>query len=66
MNKSNFYSASIRGVARLGGATAESVFDSKLDKAVPYHQRTIGRAGVYGGKGQVEEIRFLKFTEDYG
>ena len=35
INQSNFYSANIPSVARLTGATAESLFNSKIDKAVP-------------------------------
>ena len=34
-NRSNFYSANIPSIARLSGTTAESVFKSKIDKAVP-------------------------------
>ena len=34
INQLNFYSATIPGGARLSGATAESVFNSKIDKAV--------------------------------
>ena len=35
INQSNFYSADIPGEARLSGATNESVFNSKIDQAVP-------------------------------
>ena len=30
-------------------ARAESVFNSKIDETVPWHQRAVGCAGVYGG-----------------
>ena len=33
INQSNFYSANIPGEARLSGATAKSVFNSKIDEA---------------------------------
>ena len=35
INQSNFYSANIPGKARLSGATAESVFNSKIEETVP-------------------------------
>ena len=35
INQSNFYSANILGEARLSGATAESVFNSKIEETVP-------------------------------
>ena len=35
INQSNLYSASIRGVARLGGATARSVFKCEVVEVVP-------------------------------
>ena len=35
INQSNFYSANIPGVARLGGASARSVFKYKVVKAIP-------------------------------
>ena len=50
---------------RLSGVTAESVLNSKIDKAVPQHQRAIGRAGVYGGKAASKRCvlrRFLKIS----
>ena len=34
-NESNFYSANIPSEARLGGVTAESVFNSKIKETVP-------------------------------
>ena len=46
INQSNFYSANIPGTARLSGATAESVFNSKIDETVPWHQQTVGCVGV--------------------
>ena len=49
-NQSNIYSTNFPGKARLSGTTAESVFNSKIDEAVPQHQQAIGHAGVYGGK----------------
>ena len=35
INQSNFYSANIPGEARLGGATAKSVFNSKIEETFP-------------------------------
>ena len=35
INQLNFYSSNVPSMARLSGTTAESVFDSKLNKAVP-------------------------------
>ena len=35
INQSNFYSANIPGEARLSGATAKSVFNSKIEETVP-------------------------------
>ena len=34
INQSNFYSDNIPGEARLSGATAKSVFNSKIEKTV--------------------------------
>ena len=45
INQSNFYNTNIPGVSWLSGATARSVFKSKVDEAIPGHQQ----AGVYGG-----------------
>ena len=41
INQSKFYSANILGEASLCGATAKSVFNSKIDQAVPQHQRAM-------------------------
>ena len=35
INQSNFYSANIPGEARFSGATAKSVFNSKIEETVP-------------------------------
>ena len=35
INQSNIYSANITGEARLSGATAKSVFNSKIEETVP-------------------------------
>ena len=35
INQSNLYSANIPGEARLSGATAKSVFNSKMEETVP-------------------------------
>ena len=35
INQSNFYSVNIPGEARLSGATAKSVFNSKIEETVP-------------------------------
>ena len=48
----NCYSANIPGVAKLSGVTSKSVFNSKIDEAVPQHQQVIGHAGVYGGEAR--------------
>ena len=50
IKESNFYRANIPGVARLNGATAKSVFKSKVDEAISQHQRAIESAGVHGEK----------------
>ena len=64
INQSNIYSASIPGEARLSGVIAKSVFNSKIDKAVPQHQRAFGRVGAYGGGGgQVKEMYFKMILE---
>ena len=34
INQSNFYSANIPGEARLSGATAKAVFNSKIEETV--------------------------------
>ena len=36
VSQSNFYSANIPGKARLSGATAKSVFNSKIEETVPW------------------------------
>ena len=45
INQSNFYSANIPSEARLSGATAESVLNSKIE-TVPWHQRAVWCNGV--------------------
>ena len=35
INQSNFYSANISGEARLSGATAKSLFNSKIEETTP-------------------------------
>ena len=35
INQSNFYNANISGKARLSGATAKSVFNSKIEETTP-------------------------------
>ena len=59
INQSNFYSANIPGVARLSGATARSVFKYKVVEAIPSHQQTVGRTGVYGGGGEAKSKRYV-------
>ena len=44
--QSNFYSTNIADEARLSGAIAESVFNSKIDETDPWHQRAVGCASV--------------------
>ena len=51
-NQSNFYSANIPGKASFIGATAESVFNSKIEETVWWHQRAIKCASVYVGKAK--------------
>ena len=46
INQSNFYSANIPDVARLSGMIAKSVFNSKIDETVPWHQWAVRYAGV--------------------
>ena len=65
--RSNFYSANIPGEARLSGSTAESVFSSKIDEAVPQRQQVIRHAGVYGGKARSQRYilrHFLKVATE--
>ena len=50
INQSSFYSTNIPGIARLSGATSKSLLNSKIDEAVPQHQKVLGHACVYGGK----------------
>ena len=42
----------IPGEALLSGMTAKSVFNSKIEEAVPKHQQAMGNDGVYGGKAK--------------
>ena len=57
-----FYSANIPSQARLSGAAATSVFNSKIEETVPWHQQAIGYAGIYGGKAKSKRClqMFLK------
>ena len=48
---------------RLSGATAESVFNSKVDEAVPHHQWAIERTGVCRGKTKSKRCVFKVMTE---
>ena len=43
---SNSYITNIPGEARLTDATAESVFNRKMDETVPWHQQAAGCASV--------------------
>ena len=61
INQSNFYSANIPGEARLSGATAKSVFYSKIEETVPQHQQAMGHAGIYGGKAKSKRCVFRCF-----
>ena len=61
INQSKFYSANIPGEARLSGATAESVFNSKIEETVPYHQQAIGHADIYGRKAKSKRCVFKCF-----
>ena len=56
-NQSNLYSANIPGKARLSGMTTASVFNSKIKDPAPKHQRAIGHAGVYEGRGKAKSKR---------
>ena len=53
-----FYSANIHGKARLSGATAESVFNSKIDEAVLYQKRAIARARIYERKAKSKRCAY--------
>ena len=67
INQSNFHSTNIPGIARLSGATSKSVFNSKIDEAVPQRQLVIGHAGVYGGKARSKRYvlrHFLKVATE--
>ena len=46
INQSDVYRANIPDEARLSGMTAESVFNSKIDETVAWHQQAVGYAGV--------------------
>ena len=50
INQSNLFTTNIPGKARLSSVTAKSLFNSKINEAVPLYQQTIGRAVVYGRK----------------
>ena len=52
INQSNFYSANILSEARLSGTTAKSVFNSKIEETVPWHQQAMGNDGIYRGKAK--------------
>ena len=59
INQSNFYSANIPSEARLSGMTAKSVFNSKIDETVPWHQRAVGYASVWRGKAKSKRYVFV-------
>ena len=63
INQSNFYSANIPGEARLSGATAESVFNSKIEETVPLNQQAMGSDGIYGGKTESKRCVFRYFLK---
>ena len=63
VNQSNFYSANIPGEARLSGATAKSVFNSKIEETVPLHQQSMGSDGIYGGKAKSKRCIFRYFIK---
>ena len=52
------HSANIPGEARLSGATAKSVFNSKIEETVPYHQQATGSDGIYRGKAKSKKCVF--------
>ena len=63
INQSNFYSANISSKVRLSGATAKSVFNSKIGEAVQWHQRATGHAGVHGVKAKSKRCDFRCFLK---
>ena len=63
INQSNFYCANIPGEARLSGATAELVFNSKMEETVFLHQQATGNAGIYGGEAKSKRCVFRCFLK---
>ena len=57
----HFYTANIPGKARLSGMTAESVFNSKISEAVPWHQWAVWFASVYREKARSKRCVFRCF-----
>ena len=57
INQSNFYSPNIPSKARFSGATAKSVFNSKMD------QKAMGSDGNYGGKAKSKRCVFRYFIK---
>ena len=54
--QSNFYSANIPGEARLSGATAKSVFNSKIEETVPLHQQAMVSGSIYGERPNQRDV----------
>ena len=61
--QSDFYSADIPGEARVSGVTAESVFSSKIDETVLWHQWFVGCASVYRGMTKSKRCVFRCFLK---
>ena len=60
----NFYSASIPGKARLSGATAKSVFNSKNRGNSSVTSTGHGEWRYLWGKGQIKEMRLPIYLQD--
>ena len=63
INQSNFYSANIPGKASLSRATAKSVFNTKIEETVPWHQQATGSDGIYRGKAKSKRCVFRYFLK---
>ena len=47
----------------LSGATAKSVFNSKIEETAPRHQQAIGNDGIYRGKAKPKRCVFRCFLK---
>ena len=62
-NQPKFYSTNILGEAKLSGATAELVFNCKIDETVPWHKWAVRCAGVYRRKVKSKSCVFRCFLK---